>query len=215
MAMTVGADQPEQANGRKDAPTNNLYIVQMAQAPVVAYTGGIDGLRATKPRRGQKIDPNSAAVVAYVTHLNDRHVQALNSVGGGRKVYDYTYSFNGFAAELTEAQAQAMKSVAGVLAVNKDEARALDTSSTPTFLGLNAPGGLWDQLGGVGSAGEDIIVGIVDGGIWPESLSFSDRTGTNGNASQGRQALVPADSRLARQVCAWRDVHRRRTATRR
>jgi subtilisin family serine protease len=36
-------------------------------------------------------------------------------------------------------------------------------------------GGLWDQLGGKQSAGEDIIIGIVDSGVWPESKSFTDR----------------------------------------
>ena len=45
-------------------------------------------------------------------------------------------------------------------------------------------GGLWDQLGGIGSGGENVIVGIVDGGIWPEQASFSDRTGLNGNETQ-------------------------------
>src|SRR5947199_112299 len=51
-------------------------------------------------------------------------------------------------------------------------------------LGLDAPGGLWDQLGGVGRAGEDIIIGVVDSGIWPEHPSFSDRTGDNGNGTK-------------------------------
>ena len=49
-----------------------------------------------------------------------------------------------------------------MLAVTKDELRDADTSTTPTFLGLSAPGGLWEQLGGADSAGEDIIIGIID-----------------------------------------------------
>jgi hypothetical protein len=33
----------------------------------------------------------------------------------------------------------------------------------------------------VENAGEDIIIGMVDGGVWPEHPSFSDRTGANKN----------------------------------
>ncbi|UCH58602.1 MAG: protease inhibitor I9 family protein, partial [Anaerolineales bacterium] len=135
---------------------NSVYIVQMVDAPVVAYQGGIRGLRATKPAPGQKINPNSPEVVSYVGYLDSRHDQALAAVGG-RKLYDYRYSYNGFAAELSSDQAEALKSVAGVLAVSKDELLTLDTSSTPDFLGLTAPGGLWDM----GVQGEDVIIGIV------------------------------------------------------
>jgi hypothetical protein len=163
--------------------TNKLYIVQLAEFPVVSYTGGVAGFAATKPNRGQKINPNNPNVIGYAGYLDGRHTTVLARVGG-RKVYDYRYSFNGFTAELTDGQAQALRAVQGVVAVTKDELREGDTSSTPTFLGLDAPGGLWAQLGGAKKAGEGIIIGVVDSGIWPESLSFSDRTGANGNASK-------------------------------
>lgn len=85
--------------------TNNLYIVRMAEAPVVAYKGGIAGLKATKPAKGKKIDPNSTEVVQYAAYLDSRHDAAIAAVNG-RKIYDYKYSFNGFAAELTAEQAE-------------------------------------------------------------------------------------------------------------
>jgi subtilisin family serine protease len=160
------------------------YIVQLAEDPVVAYAGGIKGLAATKPGKGQKIDPNSPAVVAYMSFLAARQDAVLASVGGARKMYSYGYVFNGFSAELTPAQADKLAQTKGVLSVTKDEIREVDTSSTPAFLGLTALGGLWDQLGGQGKGGENVIIGVVDSGVWPESLSFSDRTGTNGNASK-------------------------------
>ncbi|MGI9102945.1 MAG: S8 family peptidase [Terriglobales bacterium] len=193
--LAAQSDKAVGSNGKAKA-SNGLYIVQMTDAPVVSYTGGIKGLQATKPPKGQKIDPYSAKVIAYNAYLDDKHNRALNQVGGSRKVYDYHFAFNGFAAELTPAQAAAMKNVPEVLAVSPDELRFADTSSTPNFLGLTDSGGLWDQLGGVGRAGEGLIIGDVDSGIWPESASFSDRTGLNGNLTQ--------DGKLAyQQIPGW------------
>ena len=174
------------ANGK--SKSNNAYIVQLLDKPVVAYDGGIAGLKATKPKKGQKIDPNSADVVKYAAYLDGRHNEVLNAVGGGRKLYDYRYAFNGFSADLTEEQVAKLAAMPGVVAVSKDELRQLDTASTPSFLGLSAPGGVWSQLSGnangnpikmsgpnSGGAGEGVIVGIIDSGIWPENASFSDR----------------------------------------
>jgi len=187
-SMSIGANsqafaenalgKPAQANG------SGIYVVRMADEPVVAYKGGIAGFKATAPGLNKKIDPFSNDVVKYAGYLDGRHNTALNAAGGGRKLYDYRYSFNGFAAELTVDVAAKMASVPGVLSVSADEVFNIDTSSTPSFLGLDAPNGLWEQLGGVGSAGDGIIIGVIDSGIWPESASFSDRTGTNGNGSK-------------------------------
>ena len=64
---------------------------------------------------------------------------------------------------------------------------------------MNAPGGLWDKLGGVGSAGEGIIIGIVDGGVWPESLSFTDRVDKVSACATGD----PGGKLVFQQIPGW------------
>jgi subtilisin family serine protease len=196
-ATLVAAPSAEAGKSSSEkAVSSKFYIVRLAESPVTAYKGGIKGYPATKPATGKKIDPTSSKVVNYMSYLSGRHDAVLAAAGGGSKAYSYGYVFNGFAAELTQAQAEKIRSMPGVVSVEKDVIVEADTSSTPSFLGLDAPGGLWEQLGGVGSAGENIIIGIIDSGIWPENLSFSDRTGVNGNASK--------DGKLAyQQIPGW------------
>jgi subtilisin family serine protease len=176
------------------AQSTKTYIVQMIQEPAVAYGGGIQGLEATKPAKGAKIDPDSAKVSEYVDYLKGEHNRALAKVGGGQKVYDYGISYNGFAAKLTENQAAVLAKQADVLAVSEDELVHVDTATTPSFLGLDAEGGLWEQLGGPtgdrksAGAGENIVIGIVDSGIWAESGSFSDRD------SSGKLVYAPLNT---------------------
>ena len=74
------------------------FIVQMADPPVVAYKGGIKGMKATAPEAGQKIDPLSAKVVAYAEYLKGKQAAALKATGG-KKLYNYVYAYNGFAAK--------------------------------------------------------------------------------------------------------------------
>jgi subtilisin family serine protease len=162
---------------------SGVYIVRMLEDPVVAYAGGIPGLKATKPLKGKKINPNSPHVVAYVDYLTAGHDQALAAVGAqGNKLYSYKYSFNGFAAKLAPGQVEALKGQPGIVNVWADELYQVDTVRTPEFLGLTAEDGLWDM----GTTGEDVIVGIIDSGIWPENPSFSDRTGVGPNGQEGK-----------------------------
>jgi hypothetical protein len=152
--------------------TNKVYIVRMAGDPVASYNGRLKGYAATRPAPGEKIDLSRPETQNYRSYLKSRQDAAISKVGG-RKIYSYDLVFNGFAAELTDAQAQKMASMPGVLSVTKDELRYADTSSTPAFLGLSAPGGLWSQLGGGRDAGDGVVVGIIDSGIWPENPSFA------------------------------------------
>jgi hypothetical protein len=177
MVAGAAAGSEGKAVGQKQF-RNNAYIVQLAEDPVVAYRGGIKGLAATRPAKGQKIDPNSPAVIRYMAFLASRQDAALNAVGGGKKLYNYGYVFNGFAADLTAAQAQKLAQLPGVIAVTKDEIRKMDTASTPSFLGL---------------AGAPELLGS-HGRQW--------------QCHQGRQTGLPADPGLARQVHAGRSLSR-------
>jgi hypothetical protein len=178
------ADPVTDVVGVKETGVPGAYIVQLAEKPVVTYEGGIAGLQATKPANGEKIDPNSQNVQRYVNHLDSRHDAVLAQVGGGEKINDYRYAYNGFAAKLSEAQAQRLESTPGVVSVEPVQEWAPTTADTPRFLGLTGPGNLWDQLGGPSSgdsaanatgAGEGVVVGMLDTGIWPEHPSVSDR----------------------------------------
>jgi hypothetical protein len=152
-----------------------LYVVQTSSAPVASYTGATAGFPATKPPRGKKVEAHSPAAQSYAKRLNTEHDDALRTIGAdsGQKVRDYGVSFNGFAAKLTDSQATKLASAPGVLHVWKNEVRTVDTVSTPTFLGLEGSDGTWaQQFGGDAQAGEGIIVGVIDTGIWPENPSF-------------------------------------------
>ena len=181
LATRTPADAaPREETAPSQARDSGFYIVQMEDLPVASYRGGVAGYRATKAPAGRKINPLSTEVLRYVAYLRGRHDAALANVGG-RKAYDYVYAYNGFAARLTAPEARKLRSVPGVVAVTEDEIRQLDTSSTPSFLGLSGSDGFWSTER---AKGEDVVIGIVDSGVWPESRSFSDRTDTNGNLTK-------------------------------
>ncbi|MEV4112405.1 S8 family serine peptidase [Nonomuraea sp. NPDC049695] len=175
---------PGAAEAEAAPEEQKTYIVQMAADPVATYEGDVAGLATTKPQQGEKIDPGSADVEKYADHLRGRHDAALKKVGGGKKLYEYVYSYGGFAAKLTESQVRELRAMPDVVAVTEDRKVTVQTSSTPHFLGLDAPGGLWDQLGGPTGgrhgkgAGDGLVIGVIDTGVTPASKSFANPDGS-------------------------------------
>ncbi|CAK9179866.1 unnamed protein product [Ilex paraguariensis] len=87
-----------------------------------------------------------------------------------RILYTYDRSIHGFSARLTAAQATELRRVSGVLSVIPDLIRHVHTTHTPQFLGLADSFGLWPNS----DYADDVIIGLLDTGIWPERPSFSD-----------------------------------------
>ncbi|XP_057452949.1 subtilisin-like protease SBT3 [Lotus japonicus] len=99
----------------------------------------------------------------------DLDTNNLNSASS-RLIYTYTNVMNGFSASLSLAELEALKSSAGYISSMPDLPIKLDTTHSPQFLGLNHQTGAWPAA----MFGQDVIIGLVDSGIWPESESFKD-----------------------------------------
>ncbi|CAN4080785.1 unnamed protein product [Withania somnifera] len=94
-----------------------------------------------------------------------------------RILYSYKTAFHGVAAQLSEEEVKKLQEQHGVLAVFPETKYQLHTTRSPLFLGLDREDSnkLWsDRL-----SEHNVIVGVLDTGIWPESPSFND-TGMTG-----------------------------------
>ncbi|KAL1370691.1 hypothetical protein HN51_000921 [Arachis hypogaea] len=109
-----------------------------------------------------------------------QHHQILAEVHSGSieeaqasHVYSYKHGFKGFAAKLTDEQAYHISKMPEVVSVFPNSKRKLHTTHSWDFMGL-----LDDQtmetLGYSIRNQENIIIGFIDTGIWPESPSFID-----------------------------------------
>ncbi|CAI5478124.1 unnamed protein product [Closterium sp. Yama58-4] len=169
-----------------------VYIVRMRNSPPVAgYTGGIDGLAATvngqriaqsfragaaatlAGRRRFRFDPFSRPVQQFARWLGQMQARVAADAGVSTRdvLYSYKYVSNGFAARLTAKQVRQLRNHPAVAQVKQSIAIRKLTTDTPTFLQL--PNTLWAAAGGQSSAGQGVVVGVIDTGVWPEHPSFA------------------------------------------
>ena len=181
VAMLVAALSPAIAVGKSQQAAASQYsagryLVTFADAPVAEYSGYVKGFPASRAAAGKKLNAHSAAAQKWQKHLTSTHDAALAKVGA-TKIYDYTVTNNGVATRLSASQAQKLSQQPGVVRLEKDQRAQVDTTVSPHFLGLDAEGGIWSQLGGGPRAGAGLVIGVIDTGIWPENPSFKGGTG--------------------------------------
>ncbi|KAJ4788127.1 Subtilisin-like protease [Rhynchospora pubera] len=140
---------------------------------------------------------------AKFTEHHDWYHSSLQSVSDSAKIlYSYNTIVHGFSTRLTEEEAEALADQYGVLSVNPEVRYELHTTRTPEFLHLDKTDGMETQSG----TGTDVVVGVLDTGVWPERKSYDDsgfgpvpanwkgtcQTGKDFNSSSCNRKLIGA-----------------------
>ncbi|KAL7083282.1 hypothetical protein ACP275_14G151300 [Erythranthe tilingii] len=108
-------------------------------------------------------------ILTHETHLN-----LLSSLKGSENdatkslVYSYTKSFNAFAAKLSQDEATKLSNMEEVVSIFPNRYHKLDTTKSWEFIGLKLTSKRNLEIE------SNIIVGLLDTGITPESESFKD-----------------------------------------
>jgi subtilisin family serine protease len=140
---------------------------------------------------------------AEFSEHRDWYHSSLQTVSHSAKIlYSYNTVVHGFSTRLTEEEAEALASQSGVLSVNPEVKYELHITRTPEFLGLDKTDGLVPES----STGTDVVVGVLDTGVWPERKSYDDagfgpvpadwkgtcQTGKDFNSSSCNRKLIGA-----------------------
>ncbi|KAB2010904.1 hypothetical protein ERO13_D10G238200v2 [Gossypium hirsutum] len=103
-----------------------------------------------------------------VTLHNNMLEQVVGSGASELLLHSYRRSFNGFAAKLTNEEAEKLADMEGVVSVFQSQKKELHTARSWDFVGFF-------EHSRRTVLESDIIVAVLDTGIWPESESFDDK----------------------------------------
>ncbi|MEW6999323.1 S8 family serine peptidase [Colwelliaceae bacterium BS250] len=159
-----------------EALFGNKYFIILADEPIALYEGGVKGFAATNVKASKhtnvnskgKLDLKSGTSVIYSNYLALKQNEVFANIKAHIKrdlplIQSHKIALNALVVELEPHEVVAMRKMPGVLAVQKDSFKQLQTDVGPTHVG--APQ-VWDNPNLVGtSKGEGLVIGVIDTGI--------------------------------------------------
>lgn len=181
--VQVDASKLSATNNAPAIAASGMYIVELKGATAINMATQLGELIPSNQlvaTVGNNYNASSPKIKAYVAAVKARQASVAAEIGIVDVLHNYAHTFNGFSARLSPTQLKAISNHPDVAAVYPDEVHQLQTANTPTFLGLVSEAG--DGVHDNGIVGEDVIVGILDSGIWPENPSFSSAASSAANS---------------------------------
>ncbi|KAG4926085.1 hypothetical protein JHK87_051625 [Glycine soja] len=146
--------------------------------------------------------PWSESIIYFISEASMQEEEEKEEILAPQLLYTYETTMFGFAAQLSKKHLRYLNQVDGFLSAIPDELSTLHTTYTPHFLGLDNGSALWSAS----NLASDMIIGVIDSGIWPEHISFQDsglspvpshwkgvcEQGTNFSASDCNKKLIGA-----------------------
>ncbi len=186
-------------------------IVQLTDAPLATYQGGIPGLNATNPAwtGAAHLDAESPDSLAYIAYLKSAQAAFMENlsqtVPDASLVASFQAAFNGLSLAVPETGLPGLARMAGVAAIYPDQLRSVDMDASLPL--INAPA-MWAALGGQSSAGKGIKIADVDTGLRPNNPMFSGAGFTlpTGVTPKGFCATNPNDPQFPcnnKIIAAW------------
>nr|XP_034893395.1 subtilisin-like protease SBT3.18 [Populus alba]TKR98193.1 subtilisin-like protease SBT3.5 isoform X2 [Populus alba] len=133
------------------------------------------------------------------------HIQLLSNVFSSEEeakqsmLYSYKHGFSGFSAKLNSTQATILANTKGVISVFRSKVLKLHTTRSWDFLGLTLYSGEVTPL--QLTYGDDVVVGVFDTGIWPESESFKEEPGLGPIPSSWKGKCVKGEDFEPKKDC--------------
>ena len=152
-------------------------VIKLDYDSVATYAGGIRGLAATSPSvTGASLTRATTAKQRYTAYIVDKEKAFKAALGtrvpSARVGTSLRTVYGGVAARVPANSVAGILKIPGVVAVQRDRLNRPLTDSSPEFLGAPT---VYNQLGTTANAGQGVILGDLDTGVWPEHPSFADQ----------------------------------------
>lgn len=180
-----------------------LVLVLVLGLGLPCFRADVNGNGQQQERRTYIVHMAKSQMPAAFQHHAHWYDSSLKSVSGSAQmIYSYDTVVHGFSARLTAEEAGSLEARHGILAVMPELRYELHTTRTPEFLGLDKSSSLLPASESV----NEVVVGVLDTGVWPESKSFDDtglgavpsgwrgacESGTNFTAANCNRKLIGA-----------------------